>query len=146
VFEYDLSYFFGEGYSLYVDLSVVECDIETLGEPTKVKLGEEYGNEIEYNIYELTEINKGRQLFAQYPTQNVIDRSVVMLDFGDKLSDINAMWINVRCIDLFDFSPIVVGVVCAIVVVIVAAVLLYKFRYKLYAVRKPKKGYELVQK
>ncbi|MDE5728588.1 MAG: extracellular solute-binding protein, partial [Clostridia bacterium] len=47
VFDYDLSYLFGEGYSLSVDAANFEFSDETK-----------------------TEINRGRQLFAQYPPQN----------------------------------------------------------------------------
>ncbi|MDE7329486.1 MAG: extracellular solute-binding protein, partial [Clostridia bacterium] len=93
-FEYDLSYFFGEGSYITADCS--QFDFED---------GENYI------------ANRGRQLFAQYPPQNVIDRSVVMLDFGDRLADINQMWINVRCLDIMDFSPVAVGVVCGIIVI-----------------------------
>ncbi|MGN0814988.1 MAG: extracellular solute-binding protein [Candidatus Coproplasma sp.] len=143
VYEYDLSYFFGEDYTLYVDASLLALDLDALT-PTVEKLGEEYGNDIEYYVYSDAEINRGRQLFAQYPTQNVIERSVVMLDFGDKLAQINQMWINVRCLDVLDISPIVVGIVGGIVGVIVIAALLYKFRYKIFIVNKPKKGYEKV--
>ena len=64
--EYDLSYFFGEGYTIPADAENFDG------------------------------ANRGRQLFAQYPPENVIERGVVMLDFGAKLSEINQMWINVR--------------------------------------------------
>ncbi|MDE7307033.1 MAG: extracellular solute-binding protein, partial [Clostridia bacterium] len=102
-FEYDLSYFFGGDKSITVDSADFGFDGEN--------------------------INRGRQLFAQYPSASVIERSVVMLDFGDKLSEINQMWINVRCLDLKDISPVTIGVTCAVVGVIVIAILLYVFRY-----------------
>lgn len=120
VFEYDLSYFFGEGYSLEVD----KADFEF----------EDDGN-----------INRGRQLFAQYPPENVIERGVIMLDFGDKLSEINQMWINVRCPDLKDVPPAIWGVVGGIAGVSAIAICLYVFRYKLFTPR-AKKGYEKVEK
>lgn len=42
-----------------------------------------------------------RQLFAQYPTKDVVDRSVVMACFNDEDNvRINRMWTNVRCFDL----------------------------------------------
>jgi len=42
-----------------------------------------------------------RQLFAQYPTKDVVDRSVVMACFNDEDNvRINKMWTNVRCFDL----------------------------------------------
>lgn len=114
---YDLGYFFGDGYVIEADASCFD-----IGEDMK--------------------IDRGRQLFAQYPPANVIERSVVMLDFGDRLGDINQMWINVRCLDLLDVSPVTVGIVCGIVALIVAAALLYAFRYKLFIRNSPKKGFE----
>lgn len=113
LYDYDVSYFFGKECS-------VAADIETL------EIGDDGS------------INRGRQLFAQYPPKNVIDRSVVMLDFGDRLSAINQMWINVRCLDVKDFNPAVVWTVVSLIVVGVAAIVLYKFRYQIFY-RTPKK-------
>ncbi len=145
VYEYDLSYFFGDGYSLYVDASVLEVDTETVEESTRL-LGEEYGNDIEYTVYTGGDINRGRQLFAQYPPENIIARSVVMLDFGDKLSDINQMWIHVRCLDLMDYNPVVVGIVAAVVAVVIIGLVLYHFRYRIFIKKyKPRKGYKIIQ-
>ena len=43
-----------------------------------------------------------RQLYAQYPTKEVMDRSVVMAYFDKEGNDrINQMWLNVRCFDLY---------------------------------------------
>ena len=118
--EYDLSYFFGdEDAVLVADAGNFEIDGE--------------------------EINRGRQLFAQYPPSNVIERSVVMLDFGDKLSQINQMWINVRCPDLKDASPAVWGIVGGIAGASALAVCLYVFRHKIFFTYRPKKGYEKVE-
>ncbi len=114
--DYDLSYFFGDGCVLTAD-------------------AENFDGE-----------NRGRQLFAQYPPANVIERSVVMLDFGDKLAEINRMWINVRCPDLKDVSPAVWGVIGAIAGASAIAVCLYVFRYRIFTARRPKKGYEKVTK
>ena len=118
--DYDLSYFFGEQ-------KIVSADAANFG-------------------FDGNQINRGRQLFAQYPPENVIERSVVMLDFGDKLGEINRMWINVRCLDLKDISPVVWGVTSAVIAVIIIAVLLYVFRYRLFIKYKPKDGYEKVEK
>lgn len=114
-YNYDLSYFFG-------DECVISVDAETL------EIGED-GN-----------INRGRQLFAQYPPQNVIDRSVIMLDFGERLGAINQMWINVRCLDVKDFNPAVVWSILGIILAGSVAITLYKFRYRIfYKQPKPKK-------
>ncbi len=45
-----------------------------------------------------------RQLFAQYPTEEVMERSVVMEYFDKEENErINRMWLNVRCFDLYKF-------------------------------------------
>lgn len=144
VYEYDLSYFFGEGYDpLYVSADALELSLDELS-PEIAKLGEEYGNDTDYSVYSNASIDRGRQLFAQYPTQNVINRSVVMLDFGDKLSDINQMWINVRCLDLQDIDAATVGITAGVIGAVAVAILLYVFRYRLRVKHKPRKGYEKV--
>lgn len=54
----------------------------------------------EYTVI-TTEDQTRRQLYAQYPTKDVVDRSVVMACFEDEDNDrINRMWTNVRCFDL----------------------------------------------
>lgn len=133
---YDLSYFFGEETYLYIDASQLEIDTDK-AVCTEIALGEEYGNDIVYTVYSDCEISRGRQAFAQYPPQSVIDRSVIMVDFGDRLSDINQMWINVRCLDLKDFNPVIVWTTVALIVVITAAIVLYRCRYLIFY-RKPK--------
>lgn len=105
-YSYDVSYFFGDGKEISVN---------------KANFGFDGGN-----------INRGRQLFAQYPPDNITARSTVMLDFGGKLDEINQMWINVRCLDLKDISPVVFGVVFGILGLIAIASLLYAFRYKIF--------------
>lgn len=45
-----------------------------------------------------------RQLFAAYPTEEVMARSVVMEYFDKEENErINRMWLNVRCFDLYKF-------------------------------------------
>lgn len=112
-YSYDVSNFFGEGSEpIIVDKSTLEID----------------GN---------GNINRGRQLFAQYPPENITERSVIMVDFKDRLAAINQMWINVRCLDVKDFKPAVVWTVVAIAVAGITAILLYKFRYQIFY-RQPK--------
>lgn len=44
-----------------------------------------------------------RQLFAQYPDEETIDRSSIMVYFNEEqTAAINRMWINVRCFNLYD--------------------------------------------
>lgn len=57
----------------------------------------------EYAIW-TTEDQTRRQLYAQYPTKDVVDRSVVMACFDEEGNiRINRMWTNVRCFDLKNF-------------------------------------------
>lgn len=119
VFEYDVSYFFGDG-------AVIETDAANFDFDGEGKV-----------------INRGRQLFAQYPSANVIERSVVMLDFGDKLGDINQMWINVRCLDVKDIPVATIVTISVVIVVVVVGICLYVFRYRIF-VSRPKKGYTRV--
>lgn len=63
----------------------------------------DYGNpnaDEEYTIV-ASESQIRRQLGAQYPTKDVVDRSVVMACFDEESNiRINRMWTNVRCFDL----------------------------------------------
>lgn len=58
------------------------------------------GKTDEYTIVTSSD-QTNRQLFAQYPTEDVIERSVVMAYFDSEGNErINRMWTNVRCFDL----------------------------------------------
>ena len=82
-----------------------------------------------------------RQLSAQYPSEEEISRSAVMLYFDDEGNkNINQMWINVRC---FNLSMLSIAQWITIVVIVLAAVLLVlfvKFGDDIFR-RKPPKGY-----
>ena len=136
VFEYDVSYYFGGekgDYTIYIDASTIDFDRQKYADyKTTERLGEEYGNDIEYTVYSgIDDISRGRQAFAQYPPESVIERSVVMQDFGDRLEAINQMWINVRCPDLLDFNPVVVWSTAGVIVVLGVLIVVYKLRYRL---------------
>ena len=136
VFEYDVSYYFGGekgDYTIYIDASTIDFDRQKYADyKTIERLGEEYGNDIEYSVYSgIDDISRGRQAFAQYPPESVIERSVVMQDFDDRLGAINQMWINVRCPDLLDFNPVVVWSTAGVIVVLGALIVVYKLRYRL---------------
>lgn len=136
VFEYDVSYYFGGekgDYTIYIDASTIDFDRQKYADyKTIERLGEEYGNDIEYTVYSgIDDISRGRQAFAQYPPESVIERSVVMQDFGDRLEAINQMWINVRCPDLLDFNPVVVWSTAGVIVVLGVLIVVYKLRYRL---------------
>jgi len=57
----------------------------------------------EYTIT-TTEDQTKRQLFAQYPPEDVMKRSVVMAYFDKEGNErINQMWLNVRCFDVYEY-------------------------------------------
>lgn len=72
-----------------------------------------------------------RQLFAQYPTKEVMERSVVMNYFDDETSvNVNQMWINVRCFDLAKIPKNVFYGGVILLLLIVIAFLGSRFRNK----------------
>lgn len=61
------------------------------------------------------------QLFAQYPTDDIMGRSAVMQYFDtDRTAKINQMWINVRCYNIKNV-PVWVWVLAGIIVVALIA-------------------------
>ena len=83
-----------------------------------------------------------RQLSAQYPSQEEIDRSAVMLYFDDEgNANINQMWINIRCFNismLASMQWLLIGIVVAVVVILF---LLWRFQDDLFRKSHPPKGY-----
>ena len=63
---------------------------------------------------------EGRQLYAQYPPQEVMDRTAIMRYFdADANKAINQMWINIRCFDINDIPVAVrVAILAAVLVLI----------------------------
>lgn len=67
-----------------------------------------------------------RQLYAQYPTEDVINRSAIMWYFDDDASkNINQMWINVRCFDI-KTVPVAVWIAIAIALVVLVVMIVRK--------------------
>ena len=65
-------------------------------------------NNDEDYIMQTTHSQMGRQLYSQYPPEDVMDRTAIMRYFdADANRAINQMWINVRC---FDIDDVPVGV------------------------------------
>ncbi len=86
-----------------------------------------------------------RQLFAQYPTEDVLACSAVMGYFTDEVnSSLNQMWINIRCFNLNQISMknwlIILSVFCFLVVLILIILL----RDKLFQ-KRIKYGYQKVE-
>ena len=135
VYVYDVSYFFGEDSYIYLDMDLL--NVEGAVQTNKYADDEYVAG---YPVFEGGTVNKGRQAFGQYPTSDVINRSVVMLDFGDNLAAINQMWINVRCLDVMDIPVSTVVIVAVIIVAVAAAIVLYRFRFTIFYNRKEKKA------
>ena len=85
-----------------------------------------------------------RQLSAQYPSEDVIERSAVMQYFDDEANvNINQMWINIRCFNLSMISArnwVIAGIV---IIAAAAVVLLIKFRHRIFKKPAPK-GYKRI--
>lgn len=66
-----------------------------------------------------------RQLFAQYPPQDVLERAVVMQYFDQENNQrINQMWVNVRCFNIASLTPADwAKIICAAVVVLAGIVI-----------------------
>ena len=59
------------------------------------------------------------QLFAQYPTDDIMGRSAVMQYFDtDRTAKINQMWINVRCFNIHKVPVWVWLVTCTVIIVL----------------------------
>ena len=72
-------------------------------------------------ILKVLEEQTYRQLSAQYPTQEVMDRSAIMQYFdAEETTRINQMWINVRCYNIKNV-PVWVWVLAGIIVVALIA-------------------------
>ena len=77
-------------------------------------------NSDENYILQSTVSQMGRQLYSQYPPQDVIDRAAVMRYFdADANKAINRMWINVRC---FNIADVPMGVWVALLAVLLVFV------------------------
>ena len=73
---------------------MAEYDITFFFEGADAQTNEEY-------VIITPEEQVRRQLFAQYPTLDVVKRSVVMAHFDKEGNErINRMWTNVRCFDV----------------------------------------------
>ena len=82
-----------------------------------------------------------RQLSAQYPTEEVIQRSAVMLYFDEEgNANINQMWINVRCFNLSMISNVQWLIIAVVVVVAVILIIVLRHRDEIFR-KKPPKGY-----
>lgn len=80
-------------------------------------------NTDERYIIQAPEEQTRRQLFAQYPTEDVLHRSAIMQYFDeDATKYINQMWINVRCYNIAE-TPVTIWVIVGIIFVLILAVI-----------------------
>lgn len=81
-------------------------------------------NSNEDYIIKVPETELNRQIYAQYPTEDVIDRSAVMEYFdNDANARINQMWINVRCFNIGDIPDVFWEVLAGILLIIGALII-----------------------
>lgn len=75
----------------------------------------------DYVVY-TTQEQVGRQLYTQYPSQEVIERTAIMGYFDEiETKNINQMWINIRCFHIADVPAGVWIFTAAVVLLILAA-------------------------
>lgn len=75
----------------------------------------------DYTVYAPKE-QIGRQLYAQYPSKEVIERTAIMGYFDEEeTKNINQMWINIRCFHVSDVPAGVWALVAALAVLLVTA-------------------------
>lgn len=85
-----------------------------------------------------------RQLAAQYPSQEVIERSAVMMYFDEEgNANINQMWINVRCFNLSMISPLQWTLIAAAVIAVILVAVLVRHGDEWFRPKAPK-GYHEV--
>lgn len=95
----------------------------------------------EYDDYKIwiSEDSLDRQIAAQYPSKEVVDRSAIMQTFDRETNDrINDMWEHVKSLPIPIWAYVVIAVIAAGIVVIAVA-FTYKGKRRAH---KPKKGYK----
>ena len=100
-----------------------EDEEDTVAYPVGYFFSGDNGDE-DYVVY-TTQV--GRQLYTQYPSQEVISRAAVMGYFNEEETrNINQMWINVRCLDVREIPLWCVLLTLCVLAVVVIAVILHK--------------------
>lgn len=81
-------------------------------------------NEDEDYVVYTSQEQVGRQLYTQYPSEEVISRAAVMGYFNEEEThNINQMWINIRCLDVRDIPLWCVLLTLGIIAAVLAAVI-----------------------
>jgi spermidine/putrescine transport system substrate-binding protein len=85
-----------------------------------------------------------RQLFAQYPTEDVLNRCAVMMFFDDNANaKMNQMWINVRCFNIKSIPFYIWVIIAGAILLIVILVVILRHKSKNYEPKSPR-GYQKV--
>ncbi|WP_010247618.1 extracellular solute-binding protein [Acetivibrio cellulolyticus] len=102
-------------------------------------------DEDEKYVIKTSEDQAKRLLFAQYPPKDVIDRSAVMVYIPDNVNtQLNQMWINVRCFNFDHVSKVVWLKALALICLVLILIIIWINRYRIF--RKPiKPGYYRVK-
>ncbi len=91
----------------------------------------EDGDDENYTVHASAE-QIGRQLYTQYPSQEVISRAAVMGYFDEgQTHNINQMWINVRCLDVRDIPLWCWLLALCIVIAAAVATVIYRKNHTL---------------
>ena len=83
-----------------------------------------------------------RQLYAQFPPQEVVKRCAVMNYYGDEEEAINELWTQIKGERL---SAWAIVIICVAIVGIAAFIVFAKLGHKIEFRWKPKKGYRLIK-
>lgn len=78
--------------------------------------------------YVITTVNEqiGRQLYAQYPSADILNRSAIMGYYDDASNkEINQMWINIRCYNIKDV-PVVIWIIVGVLIISIVALAVRK--------------------
>ena len=126
----------------YVDWNYgAEEDEEDTIEYSLAHFFAEEGDDEEDYVITVPEESLRRQLAAQYPSEEVLDRACIMVYFNKEVSELTSqMWINVRCYNIHNVPGWAWGLV--VLILAVCAFLLYrsrKNRAELYGIERPKK-------
>lgn len=121
---------------------ITDCFAEDEG--VEVNLSYYFGaDDSEDYVLKVSEEGFGR-LMAQYPTYDIISRCAVMNYFdNDALTRVNEMWANVKG---ETFSTAVIIIFVAIVLLIVAAIVLYRHKDKIKWLKLPEKKKSYAEK
>lgn len=93
-------------------------------------------------VIETDEEQHSRQLYAQFPPQEVVNRCAVMNYYGDEEEAINELWTQIKGERL---SAWAIVIICVAVVGIAAFIVFAKLGHKIEFRWKPKKGYRLIK-